>query len=134
MESRDCATHPGTGFRQSKTDPMGRGAASDHRPPQWQLRMAAKPPYSSQSTCDPPPHRPPTRPMQESSKDVRREVSPSPETAKTHQQKTHSYSLTNIVDATEAPKTSPNRDKTEDFIDNSLFQNTFHTTLLCLML
>src|SRR5271163_390367 len=35
MEPRDCTTHPGTGFRQGKTYSMGRGAASDHRPPQW---------------------------------------------------------------------------------------------------
>src|ERR1051326_1491328 len=39
METGNCETHRGTGFRQSKTNSMGRGAASDHRPPQWPLSL-----------------------------------------------------------------------------------------------
>src|SRR5580698_6125977 len=39
METRNCKTHRGTGFRQSKTNSMGRGAAPDYRPPQWPLSL-----------------------------------------------------------------------------------------------
>jgi hypothetical protein len=39
METRNCQTHRGTGFRQSKTNSMGRGEAPDYRPPQWPLSL-----------------------------------------------------------------------------------------------